>query len=51
MNIAMELHDSRILSITCAQDGDGEVLFHAVIYRSEASLAKMLRSVGGGTYE
>jgi hypothetical protein len=32
MNIAMELHDSRILSLKCASDGLGEILFHAVTY-------------------
>lgn len=40
MNIAMELHDSRILTMTCAEDGLGDILFEAVTYYSEGEPGK-----------
>jgi hypothetical protein len=36
----MELHDSRILTMTCAEDGIGDILFHAVTYYSEGEPGK-----------
>jgi len=35
MNTSMELHDSRILSLTRMEDGSGDILFGAVSYCSE----------------
>ena len=35
MNVAIELHDSRILSLECGADGLGDILFDAVTYYSE----------------
>jgi hypothetical protein len=46
MNIAMELHDSRILTLTHSEDGHGEILFHASIYRSEREPGKGAQTSG-----
>jgi hypothetical protein len=40
MNIAMELHDSRIFSMTCAEDGIGDILFDAVMFYAEGEPGK-----------
>jgi hypothetical protein len=40
MTIGMEFHDARLLDFMCAPDGDGYVLFHACVYRSNGVVFK-----------
>jgi hypothetical protein len=35
MNLAMEMHDSRVLEITVGADGRGFILFHGYVFRSD----------------
>ena len=40
MTIGMEFHDARLLDFMCGPDGDGYVLFHACVYRSNGVVFK-----------
>jgi hypothetical protein len=35
MTLGMEFHDARLLELVCGSDGNGHVLFHACVYRSD----------------